>query len=81
MKSVCFAWQPEVQNQRNCYIRREINRVQEGRAVTVCLYDKLDVARGDIISCTKRPPLIEKKFEATLIWFNEKIMMPRRSIY
>jgi sulfate adenylyltransferase subunit 1 (EFTu-like GTPase family) len=41
-------------------------------SVTVCLDEELDVSRGDMLVAPADPPARARRFEATLVWMNEK---------
>jgi len=41
-------------------------------AVTICLEDQLDVSRGDMLVPPAQLPHVSRRFEATLVWMNEK---------
>jgi sulfate adenylyltransferase large subunit len=41
-------------------------------SVTVCLDEEVDVSRGDMLVSPQDPPARALRFEATLVWMNEK---------
>ncbi|MEI9976432.1 MAG: hypothetical protein WDO73_32875 [Ignavibacteriota bacterium] len=41
-------------------------------SVTVCLDEEVDVSRGDMLVTPEEPPTRAQRFEATLVWMNEK---------
>ena len=41
-------------------------------SVTVCLDEEIDVSRGDMVVAPDRPPARARRFEAKLVWMNEK---------
>jgi sulfate adenylyltransferase large subunit len=41
-------------------------------SVTVCLDEEVDVSRGDMLVSPQDPPARARRFEATLVWMNEK---------
>jgi len=41
-------------------------------SVTVCLDEEVDVSRGDMLVSPDDPPARAQRFEATLVWMNEK---------
>jgi sulfate adenylyltransferase subunit 1 len=45
-------------------------------SVTLTLDDEIDVSRGDVL--TVEPPLVGQKFEAELVWMDEKPLDPGR---
>jgi hypothetical protein len=47
-------------------------------SVTVCLEDEIDISRGDMLVPTANPPHIGRRFEATVVWMNQKPLEPHR---
>ncbi len=47
-------------------------------SVTVCLEDEVDVSRGDMLVPPQHPPHAARRFEATLVWMNQKPLEPGR---
>ncbi len=47
-------------------------------SVTVCLEDEVDVSRGDMLVPPEHPPHAARRFEATLVWMNQKPLEPGR---
>jgi sulfate adenylyltransferase large subunit len=47
-------------------------------SVTVCLEDEIDVSRGDMLAPLSDPPHTGRRFEATVVWMNEKPLEPHR---
>jgi sulfate adenylyltransferase large subunit len=45
-------------------------------SVTVTLDDELDISRGDVL--TTEPPMVGKRFEAELVWMDERPLDPGR---
>jgi sulfate adenylyltransferase large subunit len=45
-------------------------------SITVTLDDELDISRGDVL--TTEPPLVGKRFEAELVWMDERPLDPGR---
>jgi sulfate adenylyltransferase subunit 1 (EFTu-like GTPase family) len=41
-------------------------------SVTVCLDEEIDVSRGDMLVSPADPPARAQRFDATLVWMNEK---------
>src|SRR5207248_1366866 len=41
-------------------------------SVTVCLEDEIDISRGDMLVPPRNPPHVSRRFEASLVWMNEK---------
>ena len=49
-----------------------------GEAVTLCLADEVDCARGDVIVAAADPPEVADQFEATIVWMADEPMLPGR---
>jgi sulfate adenylyltransferase large subunit len=47
-------------------------------SVTVCLDEEVDVSRGDMLVSPADPPARALRFEATLVWMNEKVAVSER---
>ena len=48
-------------------------------AVTLTMEDEIDISRGDmIIGKSKESPIVADKFNATLVWMDEKTLIPGR---
>jgi sulfate adenylyltransferase large subunit len=47
-------------------------------SVTVCLEDEIDISRGDMLVHTANPPHMGRRFEATVVWMNQKPLEPHR---
>jgi sulfate adenylyltransferase large subunit len=47
-------------------------------SVTVCLEDEIDISRGDMVAPAANPPYSGRRFEATVVWMNEKPLEPQR---
>jgi len=48
-------------------------------SVTVCLEDEIDISRGDMLVHTQAAPHSGRRFEATVVWMNEKPLEPHRA--
>jgi len=48
-------------------------------SVTICLEDEIDISRGDMLVHSAYPPQTGRRFEATLVWMNEKPLAPHQS--
>jgi len=46
-------------------------------SVTLCLEDEIDISRGDMLA-GDNPPHAGRRFEATVVWMNEKRLTPHR---
>jgi bifunctional enzyme CysN/CysC len=53
-------------------------RAVAGEAVTLCLADPLDAARGDVLAPPDARPIVADQFAAQLIWMDEAPMLPGR---
>jgi bifunctional enzyme CysN/CysC len=49
-----------------------------GEAVTLCLADEVDVARGDILAPLADRPEVADQFAAHLLWMDEEALLPGR---
>ncbi len=47
-------------------------------SVTLCLEDEIDVSRGDMLVPPQHPPHVARRFEAMLVWMNQKPLEPGR---
>jgi sulfate adenylyltransferase large subunit len=47
-------------------------------SVTVCLEDEIDISRGDMLVPTANQPHVGRRFEATVVWMNQKPLEPHR---
>ena len=52
-----------------------------GRAITVTLTDEIDISRGDVISSADAPAEVADQFDVTIVWMNERPMLPGRSYW
>jgi len=48
-------------------------------SVTLCLEDEIDISRGDMLVPPQHPPHVARRFEATLVWMNQKPLDPGHS--
>jgi sulfate adenylyltransferase large subunit len=48
-------------------------------SVTLCLEDEIDVSRGDMLALTGNLPHVARRFDATVVWMNQKPLEPNRS--
>ncbi len=51
------------------------------QSVTVTLEDEIDISRGDMIVYPDNLPRVERHFEATLVWMDEKPMDPTTQFF
>jgi bifunctional enzyme CysN/CysC len=49
-----------------------------GEAVTICLADEVDIARGDVLAPLADRPEVADQFAAHLLWMDEEPMLPGR---
>lgn len=49
-----------------------------GQAVTLCLEDEIDIARGDVLAPLQARPIVADQFAAHLIWLDEEPLLPGR---
>lgn len=56
----------------------EQERAAAGEAVTICLADEVDVARGDVLAPVSGRPAVADQFAAHLLWMDEEPMLPGR---
>jgi len=54
----------------------ELDEARAGQSVTLTLADEIDISRGDLLTTT--PPLVGPKFEAELVWMDERPLDPGR---
>ncbi len=51
------------------------------QSVTITLKDEIDISRGDMIVHPDNLPMVERHFEAMLVWMNENPMKPETHYY
>ena len=49
-----------------------------GEAVTICLADEVDVARGDVLAPPAERPAVTDQFAAHILWMDEEPLLPGR---
>jgi bifunctional enzyme CysN/CysC len=49
-----------------------------GQAVTLCLEDEIDIARGDLLAPPQNRPIVADQFAAQLLWLDEEALLPGR---
>uniref|UniRef100_Q01SD3 Sulfate adenylyltransferase subunit 1 n=1 Tax=Solibacter usitatus (strain Ellin6076) TaxID=234267 RepID=Q01SD3_SOLUE len=47
-------------------------------SVTVCLEDEIDISRGDMLALPENLPHSGRRFDATVVWMNQKPLAPNR---
>ncbi|MCU1275455.1 MAG: sulfate adenylyltransferase subunit 1, partial [Bryobacterales bacterium] len=48
-------------------------------SVTLCLDDEVDISRGDMLVPPQHPPQVTRRFEAMMVWMNQKPLTLERS--
>jgi sulfate adenylyltransferase large subunit len=48
------------------------------QSVTLTLDDEVDISRGDLLTASAEPPSVGQKFEAELVWMDERPLDPGR---
>ncbi len=56
----------------------DMPRAEAGDAVTLCLADEIDAARGDLLAPPTARPVVADQFAAHLLWMDEEPMLPGR---
>jgi hypothetical protein len=56
----------------------EIEEAFAPMSVTICLEDEVDVSRGDMLVHSGNVPHNSRRFEANLVWMNQKPLAPNR---
>lgn len=59
----------------------ELEEAFPPQAVTITLDDEIDISRGDMIVYPDNLPRVERHFEATLVWMEEKPMDPTTNFF
>ncbi|MCL4676135.1 MAG: sulfate adenylyltransferase subunit CysN, partial [Pararhodobacter sp.] len=57
----------------------DLAQAEAGQAVTLVLSDEIEVSRGNMLVSPDHRPTVADQFEATVVWFDEKAMIPGRS--
>ena len=57
----------------------ELSRAFPPLSVTLCLEDEIDISRGDMLVPPQHPPHVARRFEATMVWMNQKPLDPGRA--
>ena len=58
-----------------------LDQAKAGQSITLTLKDEVDCSRGQIITASAAPLEVADQFETTLIWMDEKSLIPGRSYY
>jgi bifunctional enzyme CysN/CysC len=56
----------------------DVGEAGAGDAVTICLADEVDVARGDVLAPPADRPEVADQFAASLLWMDEEALLPGR---
>jgi bifunctional enzyme CysN/CysC len=56
----------------------DLETAQAGEAVTICLADEIDIARGDLLVPPAARPAVADQFAAHVLWMDEEAMLPGR---
>ena len=59
----------------------DLNKAIAGQSITLTLEEEVDCSRGQIITGAAAPLEVADQFEATLIWMDEKALIPGRSYH
>jgi sulfate adenylyltransferase large subunit len=57
----------------------ELSRAFPPLSVTLCLEDEVDISRGDMLVPPQHPPHVARRFEAMMVWMNQKPLEPGRA--
>jgi bifunctional enzyme CysN/CysC len=57
----------------------DLERAQEGAAVTLTFAEEVDVSRGDVLARDDSGPSVADQMAARIIWFDEEPMLPGRA--
>ncbi len=57
----------------------EIEEAFAPMSVAVCLEDEIDISRGDMLALPDNLPHAARRFDATVVWMNQKPLEPNRS--
>ncbi len=57
----------------------DLEVASEGQAVTLLLEDEVELSRGNMLVTPEARPHVADQFSATLVWFDEKPLLPGRS--
>lgn len=57
----------------------DLDVASKGQAVTLLLEDEVELSRGNMLVTPEARPHVADQFSATLVWFDEKPLLPGRS--
>jgi bifunctional enzyme CysN/CysC len=58
----------------------ELDSARPGQAITLCLENELDISRGDMLVHPGNRPMMLARFEAMLVWMDEKPLLPGETV-
>ena len=56
----------------------DLDQAIAGQSVTLTLTDEIDISRGDILARSEAPPSVANRFEATIVWMSDELMLTNR---
>ncbi|WP_120716393.1 sulfate adenylyltransferase subunit CysN [Tsuneonella amylolytica] len=59
----------------------DLNLAQAGQSVTLTLADEIDCSRGNVIAAAGDPPQVSDRFEATIVWLDDDVLLPGRGYW
>jgi bifunctional enzyme CysN/CysC len=59
----------------------DLNKASRGQSITLTFKEEVDCSRGQIVTGAAAPLEVADQFETTLIWMDEKALVPGRSYY
>ena len=59
----------------------DMDRAEVGQSITLTLKDELDCSRGQVITALSARLEVADQFKTTMIWMDEKVLIPGRSYY
>ncbi len=59
----------------------DLDRAVAGQAVTLCLADEIECARGSMIAAADAAPQMAEKLSTHLVWMDEAPLVPRRAYW
>ena len=59
----------------------DLDEAVAGQSITLTLADEIDCSRGDVIAQADTPPEVADQFEATIVWMDDRPMLPGRSCW
>ena len=59
----------------------DLDIASAGQSITLTLKDEIDCSRGQVITSSRSPLQISDQFNTTIIWMDEKSLIPGRAYY